>query len=234
MQIQKDRKTAILLGATGLVGGRLLEQLLEHPAYEHVVALSRRPLKEVNNRLQVHIVDFDRPVDFAHLLKGEDLFCALGTTIKKAGSKEAFYQVDFTYTFEIAQIARQNGMAQLLLVSSVGADPDSPFFYPRVKGELEEALKSLDFWALHLFRPSVLMGDRKEFRLGEELAGIALQGIDRLTQGSLLGSYRPVEAATVAKAMLKAAQQLQPGVLIYPSNHIHQLAEDTQQWIMKQ
>lgn len=171
MEIQKDKKTAILLGATGLVGGQLLQQLLEHPAYGRVVVLSRRPLKEVSPRLQVHLVDFDRPADFAHLLKGEDLFCALGTTIKKAGSKEAFYQVDYTYTFEVAQAARKNGTAQLMLVSSVGADPDSLFFYTRVKGELEEALKALDFWALHLFRPSVLMGDRKEFRLGKNSGG---------------------------------------------------------------
>ncbi|MBK7408227.1 MAG: NAD(P)H-binding protein [Saprospirales bacterium] len=234
MQIQKDRKTAILLGATGLVGSQLLLQLLEHPAYQKVIVLSRRKPALQHAHLEVHLVDFDSPADFAHLLKGEDLFCALGTTLKKAGSRAAFFKVDFTYTREVARAARQNGVAQLLLVSAVGASPHSLFFYPRVKGELEQALKKLDFWAFHIFQPSVLMGKRKEVRFGEEIAGIALSRIDRLTQGALLKSYRPVDASTVANAMLVAAQQLQPGVHVHSSDDIHQLAEEPHLWITKQ
>lgn len=222
----KDRKTALILGATGLVGGQLLLQLLEHPAYGKVKVFTRRPLDIQHERLETHIVDFENLEAYAHLFKGEDLYLSLGTTIKQAGSQEAFYKVDYTYNFEVARMARENGVAQLLLVSSVGADADSLFFYTRVKGELENALKTLGFWAFHIFRPSVLLGDRPNSRPAEALAGRLMLGFDRLTLGGLLKGYRPVEAETVAAAMIRAAQKLDPGTHLYPSHHIHQLAEE--------
>ncbi|RMF29876.1 MAG: hypothetical protein D6765_03880, partial [Bacteroidetes bacterium] len=117
-----------------------------------------------------------------------------------------------------------NGVNQLLLVSSVGADPDSLFFYSRVKGELEEAVKKLDFWAVHIFQPSVLLGQRNENRWGEELAGKIGKVLDRLS-GGLLTRYRPIEADYVAKAMVHAAQGLEPGVHVYPSHWLQKMAE---------
>ena len=234
MQIEKDQKTAILLGATGLVGNELLHQLLAHPAYGKVIALTRRPLEIKHKNLEPHVIDFDKPETYASLLKGEDLFCALGTTMKQAGSREAFFKVDFSYTMDAARAARKNGTAQFLLVSSVGANAHALFFYPRVKGELENALKKLDFWALHLFRPSVLLGKRNDARAGEEITGMAMRGLDRITGGNLLGSYRPIDAATVARGMLTAAQRLEAGIYEYPSHQIHKLAEEKQQWITKQ
>lgn len=224
VEITKNNKTAILFGATGLVGGHCLRQLLVHPAYKKVIAIGRRKLKLSHEKLQQHVIDFDKLEDYSHLIKGHDLFSCLGTTMSKAGDKEAFYKVDFTYAYESARMALKNGANQVLLVSSVGADSDSMFYYPRVKGELEEAMKQLDFWAVRIFQPSVLLGDRQENRLAESI-GIRLgKGVDWLTGGQLLGKYKPVEAEDVAKAMLRAAQKLEGGIWIYPSDHIHFMA----------
>lgn len=183
--------------------------------------------------MEQHIIDFGRLEDYAGLLKGHDLYSCLGTTMARAGSRKAFFRVDFTYAYESARLAAANGARQLLLVSSVGANPDSLFFYTRLKGELEAAVKKLPFWAIHIFQPSFLIGDRRESRLGEQLAGRLSLGLDRLTGGELMGKYRPVEAAQVARAMLHAAQRLEGGVHVYPSHHIHELAGEDNQHITK-
>ena len=183
--------------------------------------------------MEQHILDFGRLEDYAGLLKGHDLYSCLGTTMARAGSRKAFFRVDFTYAYESARLAAANGARQLLLVSSVGANPDSLFFYTRLKGELEAAVKKLPFWAIHIFQPSFLIGDRRESRLGEQLAGRLSLGLDRLTGGELMGKYRPVEAAQVARAMLHAAQRLEGGVHVDPSHHIHELAGEDNQHITK-
>ncbi len=224
MKINKTNKTALLFGATGLVGRHLLDFLLLHGAYSRVKAFTRRPLELEHPKLETHIIDFDRPESFRSLLRGQDLFISLGTTIAKAGSQETFRKVDYDYPLQIAQAALANGVNQLLLVSSVGADPDSLFFYSRVKGELEEAVKKLDFWAVHIFQPSVLLGQRNENRWGEELAGKIGKVLDRIS-GGLLTRYRPIEADYVAKAMVHAAQGLEPGVHVYPSHWLQKMAE---------
>ncbi len=225
MEIINDHKTALVLGATGLVGGYCLNLLLEHKAYRKVIVFSRRKLTIDHARLEQHVVDFDNPDSFAHLLKGDDLFCCLGTTMAKAGSKAAFYKVDYTYPLEAAQAALKNGVNQLLLVSSVGADANSIFYYSRVKGALEDAVREMPFWAVHIFQPSVLLGERNENRWGEQWAAKIGKRIDALT-GGLLSKYRPVEAEVVAAAMLSAAQQLKPGVHIYPSHYLQHLSEE--------
>ncbi len=223
MEITKNNKTALLFGATGLVGHHLLEFLLLHGAYARVHTFGRRPMAMTHPKLVHHVVDFDNPAYFKALLKGDDLFLCMGTTRARAGSKEAFYKVDFTYNFQAAQAAASNGVNQLLLVSSVGADSESVFFYSRVKGELEEAVKKLPFWAIHIFQPSVLLGQRNENRWGEEIAGKLGKVIDGLT-GGMLKKYRPIEADVVAKAMVSAAQKLEPGVHVYPSHWLQDLA----------
>ncbi|MBI1226826.1 MAG: NAD-dependent epimerase/dehydratase family protein [Bacteroidetes bacterium] len=228
MEIAKDNKTALVLGASGLIGGYLTQFLLLHPAYENVVIFVRKPLNLKHPKLVQHIVDFDDPASFKHLVKGDDLFCCLGTTMAIAGSKAAFYKVDFTYPFEVAKIALDNRVGQYLLVSSVGADPNSRFFYSRVKGELELALRKLDFWSLHIFQPSVLLGERNENCFGEQLAGRIGKVFDRLT-GGLLTKYRPIEADVVAKAMVSAAQGLKAGVHVYPSHFLQALAAEIDQ-----
>lgn len=225
MEIVKDQKTALLLGASGLVGGFCLRLLLEHDAYGKVVAFTRRKLPLTHPKLQQHVVDFDRPESFTRLLKGDDLYCCLGTTLAKAGSKAAFFKVDYTYTLQAAQAAIQNKVNQLLLVSSVGADANSIFYYSRVKGELEDALKQLPFWALHILQPSVLLGERNENRWGEKWAALIGRRIDALT-GGLLTKYRPVEAEVVAAAMVSVAQKLEAGIHIYPSHYLQGLSEE--------
>ncbi|MCB0546034.1 MAG: NAD(P)H-binding protein [Phaeodactylibacter sp.] len=224
MEISQHHKTALLFGASGLVGNQCLHQLLEHPAYHKVISFGRRKLDVEHPQLEQHVIDFSRLEEYAPLLKGHDLYSCLGTTMARAGSREAFFKVDYTYAFESARLAAANGVNQLLLVSAVGADPDALFFYSRVKGELESAVKKLPFWAIHLFQPSVLLGDRRESRLAEQLGGRLALGLDRLTGGELLGKYRPVEAAQVARAMIHVAQRLEGGLFVYPSDEILALA----------
>ncbi len=224
MEITQHQKTAVVLGASGLVGGHCLQQLLGHSAYGKVVSLGRRKLGFAHPKLSQEIVDFMRLEDFAPLFEGQDVFSCLGTTMAKAGSKAAFYEVDFTYAYETARLAREAGANQLLLVSSVGADADSLFYYSRVKGELETAVKELGYWGLHIFRPSLLLGERKEKRLAEQLAVRLSRGIAPLMQRTALSPYSPIEAQDVAQAMVRTAQRLEPGAFVYDSGTIYNLA----------
>jgi uncharacterized protein YbjT (DUF2867 family) len=197
--MEHTAKTALLLGATGLVGGHLLRQLLDSPYYERVIALSRRPLDVQHPKLQQEIIDFDHPDPSK--IKGDDLFCALGTTLKKAGSKEAQYKIDCLYPFEIGKIARQNGVRQYLLVSSVGADPHASGFYLKTKGELEEMIRGLEFGHFVAARPSFLLGDRQEFRLGEKIAVVLAKTLALL----IPARYRGIQAEKVARALIHFA-----------------------------
>lgn len=204
--MEKTSKTALLLGATGLVGSHLLQQLLESPHYGKVVALTRRPLEIQHPKLEQVILHFDRPDP--SLIRGDDLFCALGTTLQKAGSKEAQYRIDCTYPYEIGKLAKQNGARQYLLVSSVGADAASSGFYLKTKGELEEKIRQLEFEHFVSARPSFLLGDRSEFRLGEKI-GIVLA---KIFAPVIPRRYRGIEAAKVARALIKAANDGSRGV----------------------
>lgn len=223
MEIIKGKKRALYFGATGLVGRHCIRLLVEHNAYAEVIAFTRKKLDLEHPKLINHIIDFDQLDRYRQLMTGNDVFISLGTTRAKAGSKEGFYKVDFTYSFNVAKIACLQGASQLMLVSSVGADEDSLFYYSRVKGELENAVQKLPFWAIHIFRPSVLLGDRPENRWGEQLAGVLGKGIDRIT-GGMLTKYRPIEAEVVAKAMISAAQRLEEGIHVYPSDYLQELA----------
>ncbi len=195
------QKTALLLGATGLVGGHLLQQLLESPHYDRVVALTRRPMEVQHPKLVQEIIDFDQPDPSK--IKGDDLFCALGTTLAKAGSKEAQYKIDCLYPFEIGQIARQNGVRQYLLVSSVGANANASGFYLKTKGELEEKIRALNFEHFVSARPSFLLGERKEFRLGEKI-GIVLA---KILAPLIPHRYRGIESEKVARALIAKANE---------------------------
>ena len=226
MEITKGKKTALLFGATGLVGGYCLDYLLAHSNYRKVVVFTRRKIKRQDPKLIQHVIDFDDLPGYRSLLKGQDLFLCLGTTMRKAGNRKAFFKVDYTYPYQAARMAADNGVNQVLLVSSVGANKDAVFFYSKVKGLLENALKDMPFWAVHIFRPSVLLGTRNENRWGEKIAGEIGRRIDALT-GGLLTKYRPIEAEIVAKAMVNAAQGLESGIFTYPSDYLQHLSEES-------
>lgn len=216
-----------------MVGRELVRQLLEDGAYASVVALVRRKTGLTHPKLQEVVVDYRALVEMAgetveeeqagepHIelrLAGADVFCALGTTIKKAGTQEAFRKVDYDYPLALGRLAKAQGAAQFLIVTAMGADPASRIFYSRVKGEVEEALRDLHLPVLHLFRPSLLLGKRDEFRLGERLAGMIMPGF-----AALLGKYRPVHGRTVAAAMIRMAKSGEPGVHIHESNRIREI-----------
>ena len=195
-------KTAIVIGATGLVGAQLTQQLINNDNFDLVKVFVRREIEHRHAKLEVNIVDFEKISTWREKLKGEVLFSALGTTIKKAKNKETQYKVDFTFQFETAKAASENKVNKYVLVSSAGADPHSRIFYSRIKGELEEAVKLLSFERIVIFRPSLLVGKRKEKRLGEEIGG-AIAG-PLLKMIPFLKKYRPIEGRVVAEAMINA------------------------------
>lgn len=226
IEISKSNKTALVFGASGLVGGHLLNELAANENYAKVKSFGRRKLEVSDGKTEEIVIDFDRMNDSAHLIKGDDIFICLGTTIKTAGSKEAFRRVDFEYIYHAAQIAAQNGTNQLLLISSAGADANSSVFYNEVKGETEEAVKQLPFWSVKIFQPSLLLGDREETRLAESIGQSVGRFINKFTT-DLFDLYQPVEAENVAKAMVIAAQSLEGGEQIYESHIIKKMGEES-------
>lgn len=207
-------KTALIIGATGLIGKHLTQKMVNHPDYSKVKVLVRKPLDFQHPKLEQIIIDFDN-FDTS-LVKADDVFCCLGTTMKQAGSKEAFYKVDFTYPLEIAKAALQNGAKQYLIVTAMGADAKSMFYYNRVKGEIEKALTDLNYSTLLIFRPSLLLGERKESRAGEGFATIIMNTFDFL----IPARYKAVKGETVAEAMLAMAQKGIKGKQIILSEHL--------------
>lgn len=202
-------KTALIIGATGLIGSTLVKQLLDNPAYSKVVLLLRKQLNINHPKLIQEIIDFDK-LDASKIM-GNDLFCAMGTTLSKAGSKEAQYKIDCTYPYEIGKIAKDNGVKQYILVSSVGANFESSNFYLKTKGDLEKQIQSLDFHNFVSLRPSMLLGDREEFRLGEKIGTVLSAVLSPLLFGSLR-KYHGINAFDVAKAMQRFANKGLSGV----------------------
>jgi len=198
---------AVIAGATGLVGRECLRRLLDR--YDSVTALVRRPLKNAAPKLIERQIDFDR-IGTIEIPPGAHVYCALGTTIKVAGSEEAFRQVDFEYPRMLAERASAAGGARFMLVSSVGASAQSNNFYLRVKGELEESVRAMRLQEVHIFRPSFLVGERAEKRPGEAVGIAIARGLGFLMAGPLR-KYHPITAVTVAAAMVAAANQSGPG-----------------------
>jgi len=219
------RRTALLLGATGLVGGHCLELLLCDDAYERIVTLSRRAVRREHQKLTSHVVHFDELEASAPSFQAQDLFCCLGTTIKQAGSREAFRRVDFDLPLAAARLALSRGTEQFLLVSSLGADARSSIFYSRVKGELEEAVSQLPFRAVNIFRPSLLTGERAAVRPGERAAE-TLSRVFGFTLVGPLRKYHPIAAHRVAAAMLAIAKRQLTGVNVFESDELQSLNEN--------
>ncbi|SNS18005.1 Uncharacterized conserved protein YbjT, contains NAD(P)-binding and DUF2867 domains [Noviherbaspirillum humi] len=212
-------KIVLLAGATGLIGSHCLRLLAEDPGVREVRALTRRPLKNLagGGKVRACMVDFDHLDRHAGEFDADAVICALGTTLRAAGSRPAFRRVDHDYPLALARAARARGARHFLLVSAAGADPRSMIFYNRVKGELEQALRALDFPSLTIVRPSLLLGERSEHRPGEEWAK---------RFGWLLPSpWKPIEAAAVAAALVRAMHAAAPGVAILENRALRQSAQ---------
>jgi len=207
-------KTAIIAGASGLVGRSLTQQLLNGDDYGQIIALVRKPLGLQHKKLSEVVIDFDELATIQDFPKADDIFCCLGSTMKKAGSKEAFYKIDFTYPYELAKVALKAGADRYFLVSALGAQKDSKYFYSRVKGELEDQISFLDYRTVYIFKPSLLRGNRAESRMGESF----MQGLTQIIP--FVGpwkKYHPIHADKVADAMMKVAQQEDKGCYFYQS-----------------
>ena len=216
MTAAASTRTALLVGATGLIGGHLLRLLSGNAFYSRVTVLARRTLTaESPGNVDTRVIDFGKLDALPTDVRADHVFCALGTTIKQAGSPAAFRTVDLEYPIAVAKLALSRGAEHFLVVSSLGAHSKSRVLYSRVKGEMEEQLQALPFRSVTIFRPSLLLGQRVEFRLGEEVAK---------RFGFLMpSSYKPIDAARVASAMIAIARENRPGIRIIESAEIQKL-----------
>jgi uncharacterized protein YbjT (DUF2867 family) len=210
--------TIILIGSTGLIGNTFLDFIKNDDSFE-IIALTRREIPSIkdSHHIKQEIINFDHLEKHKQLITGQALICALGTTIKKAGSQENFRHVDYQLPLEIAKYASENGCQNFILISSMGADPSSKIFYNRVKGELERDIQKLSFISIHIIRPSLLLGDRQEFRLGEEIGKIFLKAFRFL----IPAKYRPVHAMTIASKIYALLRNPTPGIHIYEGKQIY-------------
>lgn len=216
-------KSALLVGASGLVGSELLNCLLLGTEYSKVLIFVRKPLSLKHPKLEERLIEFESMTQYKDCFKVNDVFCCLGTTIKKARSQESFKKVDVEYPLEIARLAKEMGAEKFLVISSMGANPESPVFYSRMKGLLEQKLKEISIKSIHIFRPSLLLGDRNEFRIGESVSSFLTKGISFIFIGTLK-KYKPIDAETVAAGMYKAAQSKREGIYTYLSDQIAEIS----------
>jgi uncharacterized protein YbjT (DUF2867 family) len=217
-------KTALIIGSTGLIGSQLLQLLLESDYYSSVITFVKRDTGIQHPKLKQHIIDFEKPESYRDLVEGDDFFCTIGTTINKAGSKEAFRKVDFEYPEQFAKIAIENKVKQFLIISSLGADANSSNFYLKTKCEIERFLKNSTLKKISILRPSLLLGNRAEFRLGEKVGAFFMKAFSFLFIGSLK-KYKPIKSETVARALFAIAQQNKNGFTIYESDLIQEIVK---------
>ncbi|MBB3054601.1 NAD(P)H-binding protein [Mucilaginibacter gotjawali] len=211
---------AIIAGASGLIGGLLLEILLQSSEYKEVVILVRKELPITHQKLKQLVIDFDKLEDYAAEINGQAVFCCLGTTRKKTPDLSAYRKIDHDYPLLMARIALRNGIQQYHLVSALGADVGSSTFYMKLKGEVEDDITKVGLKCLHIYRPSFLTGHRTEKnRVEEKIVTILFKLIDPLLLGGLK-KYRSIPAKTVAMAMYKQSLIKQEGVFIHLSDQI--------------
>ena len=212
-------KKALIAGATGLVGTELLKLLIQSESYNKIHVLNRRDVNYESSKVTNHIIDFDKLEEFEPENEIDDVFCCLGTTIKKAKTKENFRTVDFDYVVGLANKSKEWNTSKFLVISALGANKKSSIFYNRVKGEMENALKELGLPHLFIFRPSLLIGDRKESRPGEKTAILVYKVINPLFVGKLK-KYRGINIKKVAHAMIETAIHNEDTFKIFESDEI--------------
>ena len=203
----------MVIGGTGLIGSSLIELLLADGRYA-VISLVRKKSALNNNQLTEVVFNFDNPD--RRLVVADEVFCCLGTTIKTAGSKDAFYKVDHDYVVETAQLAQTNGAKKFAMVSSMGANKNATFFYSKVKGITEEAVSNISYESIFIFRPSLLLGQRKEFRFGELVSKVLMT----VFSFAIPKKYKAIQSRQVAKAMIASMNTGQTGIHIIESDRI--------------
>lgn len=214
---------ALVIGATGATGKDLVKQLLNDKEFDEVEIFVRKPVDVQNNKLKVHVVNFENPEEWKDKVKGDVAFSCLGTTLKDAGSKEAQRKVDFDYQYEFAKAAKENNVDDYILVSAYGADPASRIFYSKMKGELEEAVKQLHFTKITIFKPGML--ERKDSgRTGEVLGSRIIKFANKL---GLLESQKPLPTDILAKAMINSSKIKSNGYSSIKLGNIFCFAEKT-------
>jgi uncharacterized protein YbjT (DUF2867 family) len=218
-------RIALVTGATGLVGKALIRLLLSKDYYSRIIVLSRRELEIKDNRIvMVLLDDFDRIEEVASQLNAHDVYCALGTTMRRAKSREAFLKIDQHYPLKLAGIVKDQPLfEQLLIVTSHGAKSSSPLFYNKVKGELEEKLMGMGFKNLKIFQPSLLLGYRDEFRLWEEVAKFISAFLSFFMIGSKARLWT-IRGTEVATAMYRVARRREPGVEVFKPRRMIKIA----------
>jgi uncharacterized protein YbjT (DUF2867 family) len=219
-----NEQTAVVIGATGLIGNMVVEELLNDDAFSIVRTLTRKPLTIIHPKLQQKIVDFNDINDYKEKFgEGDIIFCCIGTTQKKVqGDKEAYKKVDYDIPVNAAQIGISRGYKKYLLVSAIGANENSSNFYLQLKGKTENAIKKFSFRSISIFRPAQLLGKRKEYRPAEKI----LQPVTKFISLFLFGSlkkYRSIHAKDVAKAMVKESKQNNPGIHYFEYTQMMQL-----------
>jgi uncharacterized protein YbjT (DUF2867 family) len=217
-------KAALIAGATGLCGKKLLYSLLSNKEYIRVFILVRKELAIKDSKLTQIVFNYENEQDYQNLPIADIVFCCLGTTIKKSGSKESFKKVDLEYPDRLAKACWEKGYKKLLVITAVGADKHSGIFYNKVKGEVEEKIKSYPFGSIFICRPSILLGDRADFRVGEEIGKFFAKFSSALFFGSFK-KYKAIEASCVSNAMLVLANGDETGIHIIESDRLQSLGE---------
>jgi uncharacterized protein YbjT (DUF2867 family) len=210
------KRVANVIGATGLVGQQLVNQLLFHSQFDVVRIFVRHKTRFIHTNLEEKIIDFNQPETWRHLVTGDVLFSTLGTTIKAVKTKENQYRVDFTYQYEFAKAAADNGVSTYILVSSMGANPKSMIFYSRMKGKLEQEVAKLNFKKIVILRPSILDGNRSERRVGEKIGLV----VSRILSKVIMKKYKPTPIGVLSSKMLRLSVEPTAGFRIVEGSEI--------------
>ncbi|MEJ2004512.1 MAG: NAD(P)H-binding protein [Cyclobacteriaceae bacterium] len=212
----------IVAGATGLIGQQLVRMLTDSPSVNEVKLVTRRSAGFSDPKIEEILTDFDDLDKHKERFAAEAAYCCLGTTMKKAGSKDAFYKVDHDYVLHFARNVREAGVERFFVITAMGADADSMFYYNRVKGQTEHDLKEINFKELHILQPSLLLGDRQESRPGESIGKVVTSAVSFLFAGPLK-KYKPIRDTTVARAMMVLSEQNANGIFVHDSANIQKL-----------
>lgn len=215
-------RTAIIAGASGLIGNELVQKLISSDDYQLIYSLVRKKSGLVHEKINELVIDFEKMDQLKFDEPIDDVFCTLGTTMKQAGSRDNFKKVDYEYVVALADLAKQSGASKFLVISSMGADPKSSVFYSQVKGMTEEALKNIGFKQLVIFRPSLLLGERPERRFAEQFSGFFMKVFNFI----IPDNYKAIEAGKVADCMLKMALRTTGTVSIVKSGEMRGVSSD--------